>query len=109
MQVLGYGPTATGVSFVPMGSAATEGVPAGETGMASELLNSSRQVGLAVLVGVSVGGFAAEYWAAAGVLGAGAVVAGLLYRRTGVLVVPAGKNSPGFSGEPVDVGESCST
>ncbi|MEX3103723.1 hypothetical protein [Streptomyces sp. ST1015] len=84
MQVLGYGPTATGVSFVPLGSAATEGVPAGETGMASELLNSSRQVGLAVLVGVSEGGFAAEYWAAVGVLGAGAVVAGLLYRRTGV-------------------------
>ncbi|MDX3384620.1 MFS transporter [Streptomyces niveiscabiei] len=73
-----------GLSFVPLGSAATEGVPAGETGMASGLLNSSRQVGgavgLAVLVGVSAGGFAAAYWAAAGALGAGAVAAGLLYR-----------------------------
>ncbi|MEV8318794.1 MFS transporter [Streptomyces sp. NPDC059900] len=48
-----------GMCFVPLGTAATSGVAAGETGMASGLLNSSRQLGgslgLAVLVTVASG------------------------------------------------------
>ncbi|MFE9457301.1 MFS transporter [Streptomyces californicus] len=84
-----------GLCFVPLGTAATTDVTAEETGMASGLLNSSRQVGgslgLAVLVTVAVqvtggstglaelsSGYAAALWGAAGLLAAAAVAAYVL-------------------------------
>ncbi|WNI26909.1 MFS transporter [Streptomyces sp. ITFR-16] len=87
-----------GMCFVPLGTAATTGVAPGETGMASGLLNSSRQVGgslgLAVLVTAAaqvtggsdrrtdlVAGYATAFWAAAGLLAAGALAALLLLPR----------------------------
>lgn len=92
-----------GMCFVPLGTAATTDVAPGETGMASGLLNSSRQVGgslgLAVLVTVAaqvsgdsnrpadlVSGYATAFWAAAGLLAAGASAALVILpdtRRTG--------------------------
>ncbi|GAB2973487.1 MFS transporter [Streptomyces pseudoechinosporeus] len=86
-----------GMCFVPLGTAATAGVAPEETGMASGLLNSSRQiggsVGLGVLVTVAanaggagpagmVDGFSAAYWVAAALLAAGSLAAGVLYRTS---------------------------
>ncbi|MEV0638831.1 MFS transporter [Streptomyces sp. NPDC050619] len=90
-----------GMCFVPLGTAATMGVAPEETGMASGLLNSSRQVGGAVGLGVLVtvaasagggageadgaqslvDGFAAAYWVAAGLLAVAGLAAGALYRK----------------------------
>ncbi|MFJ5847454.1 MFS transporter [Streptomyces sp. NPDC092903] len=87
-----------GMCFVPLGTAATTDVAAGETGMASGLLNSARQVGgslgLAVLVTVAarvsgdssrpadlVSGYATAFWAAAGLLAAGTLAALVLLPR----------------------------
>ncbi|MGW5799253.1 MFS transporter [Streptomyces bacillaris] len=84
-----------GLCFVPLGTAATTDVVPGETGMASGLLNSSRQVGgslgLAVLVTVAAqitggatgpgalsSGYAAAFWVAAGLLAAAALAAYVL-------------------------------
>ncbi|MFF6907867.1 MFS transporter [Streptomyces sp. NPDC012389] len=84
-----------GLCFVPLGTAATTDVVPGETGMASGLLNSSRQVGgslgLAVLVTVAAqvtgggtgvrdlsAGYAAAFWVAAGLLAAAALAAYVL-------------------------------
>ncbi|MFI1222802.1 MULTISPECIES: MFS transporter [unclassified Streptomyces] len=81
-----------GLCFVPLGTAATTDVAPGETGMASGLLNSSRQVGgslgLAVLVTLAArftggdtgltalsSGYAAAFWAAAGLLAVAAAAA----------------------------------
>ncbi|WP_053754103.1 MFS transporter [Streptomyces sp. MMG1533] len=118
-----------GMCFVPLGTAATTGVAPEESGMASGLLNSSRQVGgaigLGVLVTVAAGaggegtqglvdGFSAAYWVAAGLLAVAAVAAGLLYRKG----TPPAETRPGGqaaeetsrkSVEPVDPGVSRST
>lgn len=84
-----------GLCFVPLGTAATTDVAPGETGMASGLLNSSRQVGgslgLAVLVTVAAqvtggstgltelsAGYEAAFWAAAGLLAVAALAAYVL-------------------------------
>ncbi|WP_411081899.1 MFS transporter [Streptomyces sp. cmx-18-6] len=84
-----------GLCFVPLGTAATTDVTPGETGMASGLLNSSRQVGgslgLAVLVTVAArvtggstgradlsAGYAAAFWVSAGLLAAAALTAYVL-------------------------------
>ncbi|MFJ6804810.1 MFS transporter [Streptomyces anulatus] len=84
-----------GLCFVPLGTAATTDVAPGETGMASGLLNSSRQVGgslgLAVLVTVAAqvtggstglaelsSGYEAAFWAAAGLLALAASAAYVL-------------------------------
>ncbi|MFF8551349.1 MFS transporter [Streptomyces sp. NPDC015501] len=89
-----------GLCFVPLGTAATTGVAPEETGMASGLLNSSRQVGgslgLAVLVTVAVqvtgdatgpaalsSGHAAALWVAAGLLAVAAPVAYVLLPAEG--------------------------
>ncbi|MGW6455873.1 MFS transporter [Streptomyces sp. NPDC055078] len=85
-----------GLCFVPLGTAATKGVAVGETGMASGLLNSSRQIGgslgLAVLVTVATSvagatgdgggveeamanGFRAAFWVCSALLMVGVVVA----------------------------------
>ncbi|WP_435611554.1 MFS transporter [Streptomyces sp. bgisy159] len=84
----------TGMCFVPLGTAATDGVAPAETGMASGLLNTSRQlggaIGLGVLVTVAaaryatsdpqalVDGYRTAYWAAAALMTAAAAAAGLL-------------------------------
>lgn len=85
-----------GLCFVPLGTAATTDVPPGDTGMASGLLNSSRQVGgslgLAVLVTVAAqvtgggtgltelsSGYAAAFRVAAGLLAAAALAAYVLF------------------------------
>ncbi|WDV53928.1 MFS transporter [Streptomyces coeruleorubidus] len=115
----------TGLCFVPLGTAATTGVPAADTGMASGLLNSSRQVGgavgLAVLVTVAaqaggtgarglVDGFAAAYWVSAGLLAVAAVAAGLLSgRRPLPAETSAGKKSSKKSVAGVDPDVSRST
>ncbi|MFH9606350.1 MFS transporter [Streptomyces sp. NPDC017448] len=95
-----------GLCFVPLGTAATTGVAPGETGMASGLLNSSRQVGgslgLAVLVTVAVhvtgdaagpaalsSGYAAALWAAAGLLAVAAPTAYVLLPPEGRAVAAA--------------------
>ncbi|MGW6023158.1 MFS transporter [Streptomyces sp. NPDC055099] len=86
-----------GMCFVPLGTAATSGVAAEETGMASGLLNSSRQLGgslgLAVLVTVASGvtgerrgpgaladGYATAFGVAAALLVAAAVATAVLHR-----------------------------
>ncbi|WP_282797709.1 MFS transporter [Streptomyces sp. CC224B] len=92
-----------GMCFVPLGTSATAGVAPEEAGMASGLLNSSRQIGgsigLAVLVTVAASatgtgsaglaqGYAAAYAVAAGLLVAAAAA-------TGVLHGPAARPGPG--------------
>ncbi|MFD9907925.1 MFS transporter [Streptomyces sp. NPDC059063] len=87
-----------GMCFVPLGTAATSGVAPEETGMASGLLNSSRQlggsIGLAVLVTVASSatgsargaaglaeGYAAAFAVAAGLLVAAALATWVLHGR----------------------------
>ncbi|MGC5343328.1 MFS transporter [Streptomyces sp. DT171] len=84
-----------GMCFVPLGTAATTDVAVAETGMASGLLNTSRQIGgslgLAILVTVAAqvtdggtgpadlaSGYAAAFWVCAGLLAVGALAALLL-------------------------------
>lgn len=124
-----------GMCFVPLGTAATTDVAPGETGMASGLLNSSRQVGgslgLAVLVTLAaqaggdsnrpddlVAGYVTAFWAAAGLLAAGALAALVLLpgtRRTGAESGPGAapvadpETSQKNSGGVVDQGVSRST
>ncbi|MEU7579611.1 MFS transporter [Streptomyces sp. NPDC041068] len=87
-----------GMCFVPLGTAATSGVAPEETGMASGLLNSSRQLGgslgLAVLVTVAASatgsgrgpaalaeGHAAAFAVSAGLLVAAALATAVLHGR----------------------------
>jgi len=84
-----------GMCFVPLGTAATTDVAPEETGMASGLLNSGRQVGgslgLAILVGVAAqvtggdhgpvglsAGYTAAFWVCAGLLATASLTALLL-------------------------------
>lgn len=116
-----------GMCFVPLGTEATTGVSPGETGMASGLLNSSRQVGgslgLAVLVTVAaqvtggatdrgelVQGYAAAFWAAAGLLAVAALAALVLLPRdrdTAPPTAPAGTpdTGPGVAAESAPVAD----
>lgn len=116
-----------GMCFVPLGTAATTDVEPGETGMASGLLNSSRQVGgslgLAALVTVAaqvtggatdrdelVQGYAAAFWAAAGLLAVAALAALVLLprdRETGPPTAPAGTpdTGPGIAAESTPVAD----
>ncbi|MGN5636404.1 MFS transporter, partial [Streptomyces sp. AC154] len=106
-----------GMCFVPLGTAATTDVEAAETGMASGLLNSARQVGgslgLAVLVTVAaqvsgdsgrradlVSGYASAFWAAAGLLAAGALAALVLLPRD-LGAGPAATSGAGTATAPV--------
>ncbi|WP_051855364.1 MFS transporter [Streptomyces sp. NRRL B-1347] len=102
-----------GLCFVPLGTSATSGVAPGETGMASGLLNSSRQlggsIGLAVLVAVAASstgagragladGYATAFAVAAALLAAAAVAAGVLHggagRAEGTQPRPRQRSSP---------------
>ncbi|MFD0550962.1 MFS transporter [Streptomyces rectiviolaceus] len=118
-----------GMCFVPLGTAATSGVAAEETGMASGLLNSSRQLGgslgLAVLVTVASGvtgekrgpgaladGYATAFGVAAALLVAAAVATAVLHpARTpsSPAQTPAQKDSSKNLGDDVDPGASRST
>ncbi|MGN9759285.1 MFS transporter [Streptomyces sp. SD31] len=131
LSVLGPSAVASvgiGMCFVPLGTAATEGVAPEETGMASGLLNSARQVGGAVGLGVLVtvaasaggdgaegaeglvDGYAAAYWVAAGLLAVAALAAGALHGvRARPAETPAGEKDSKNSGERVDPGVSRST
>lgn len=88
-----------GASFVVMGAVAMQGVPAAEAGMASGLLNSSRQlggaIGLAVLTTVAAAvtgdertpqalsdGYSTALLLGAALIAVGAVVAGIVIPRT---------------------------
>ncbi|MEV7343134.1 MFS transporter [Streptomyces sp. NPDC093544] len=131
LSVLGPSAVASvgiGMCFVPVGTAATTGVAAPETGMASGLLNSSRQVGgavgLAVLVTVAasatgagpagrVQGFSAAFWLTSGLLAAASVAAAVLHGKPQRRLRPA-KTLPGeeiskVSGDSVETGVSRST
>ncbi|UFQ17504.1 MULTISPECIES: MFS transporter [Streptomyces] len=94
-----------GLCFVPLGTAATSGVAPEETGMASGLLNSSRQLGgslgLAVLVTVAANatgtgtdraslaaGHAAAFAVSAGLLVAAALATALVHGRRPSSPVP---------------------
>ncbi|MFF9348089.1 MFS transporter [Streptomyces sp. NPDC014734] len=106
-----------GMCFVPLGTAATTDVAPEETGMASGLLNSARQVGgslgLAVLVTVAAqvtgdgrrpadlaSGYAAAFWVCAGLLATAALAALLLLPRPDRTVpVAAAGHSPKDAGE----------
>ncbi|MEV6756065.1 MFS transporter [Streptomyces sp. NPDC051214] len=118
-----------GMCFVPLGAAATSGVASEETGMASGLLNSSRQLGgslgLAVLVTVASGvtgerrgpggladGYATAFGVAAALLVAAAVATAVLHRapaRPRPAKTYARENSPKNPGGGVDPGVSRST
>ncbi|MFB7914231.1 MFS transporter [Streptomyces sp. NPDC056061] len=106
-----------GMCFVPLGTAATTDVAPEETGMASGLLNSARQVGgslgLAVLVTVAAqvtgdgrrpadlaAGYVAAFWVCAGLLAAAALAAlVLLPRGERIAPVAAVADSQKNSGE----------
>ncbi|MFJ5718893.1 MFS transporter [Streptomyces sp. NPDC093149] len=120
-----------GMCFVPLGTAATTDVAPDEAGMASGLLNSSRQVGgslgLAVLVTVAAqvtgdggrpadlaAGYAAAFWVCAGLLALAVLVALVLLpapERTAAAAAPvaAPEDSQKNSGGAVDPGVSRST
>ncbi|MFD4945910.1 MFS transporter [Streptomyces sp. NPDC058409] len=120
-----------GMCFVPLGTAATTDVASDETGMASGLLNSARQVGgslgLAVLVTVAAqvtggggrpadlaAGYAAAFWVCAGLLAAAALAALVLLpalERTPPVAAPvaAPEDSQKNSGGAVDPAVSRST
>ncbi|GAA2249234.1 MFS transporter [Streptomyces amakusaensis] len=116
-----------GLSFVPLGTAATTEVPPAEVGMAAGLLNSSRQIGgslgLAVLVtaagnvtGSGTGpaalaeGYRAAYWVCAGLLVVAAPVAlALLPGRARTSPVAPRESSENNSGGDVDPAVSRST
>ncbi|RPK59948.1 Multidrug resistance protein stp [Streptomyces sp. ADI96-02] len=111
-----------GLGFVPLGTAATTDVAPGETGMASGLLNSSRQVGgslgLAVLVTVATGvtgdgagpaalsaGHAAAFWLSSAFLAVAALAAYVLLPGAGrrAAVRAAGpREAAGRAGERPD-------
>lgn len=95
-----------GMCFVPLGTAATGGVAPEETGMASGLLNSSRQLGgslgLAVLVTVAASatgagkdraslaeGYATAFAVSAGLLVAAALATAVLHGRRAPAPTPA--------------------
>ncbi|MER5767948.1 MFS transporter [Streptomyces sp. NPDC001985] len=116
-----------GMSFVPLGTAATTEVTPAEAGMASGLLNSARQIGgslgLAVLVTVAASatggatgpaalaeGHRTAYWVCAGLLAAGSLIAlALLPGRERTAAVAPGGNSAKNSGGDVDPAVSRST
>ncbi|MGK8522545.1 MFS transporter [Nocardia asteroides] len=94
-----------GISFVVMGTIAMRGVPAGEAGMASGLLNSSRQLGgalgLAVLTTVAAtvtggdrsaealsDGYSTAFLLGGALIAVGTVIAGLLIPRAAVQQKP---------------------
>ncbi|MGA4840139.1 MFS transporter [Streptomyces sp. G45] len=101
-----------GLCFVPLGAAATSGVAPEETGMASGLLNSSRQlggsIGLAVLVTVAASatgpgrgvaaladGYAAAFAVASGLLVAAALATAVLHGgRRALAGAPRTRPSP---------------
>ncbi|WP_399928413.1 MFS transporter [Streptomyces kanamyceticus] len=99
-----------GMCFVPLGTAATRGVAPEETGMASGLLNSSRQLGgslgLAVLVTVAANatgtgtgraslaeGYAAAFTVSAGLLVAAALATAVLHGRRPSSPAPLSRGS----------------
>ncbi|MFF8956363.1 MFS transporter [Streptomyces sp. NPDC014894] len=114
------GSVGIGLSFVPLGTAATTDVAPAETGMASGLLNSSRQIGgslgLAVLVTAAAAvtgsrtgpaalaeGYRAAYWVCAGLLLVASLAAlALVPRRTGAAPVAVPVTSAKNSGAGVD-------
>ncbi|WP_069886495.1 MFS transporter [Streptomyces luteocolor] len=122
-----------GMCFVPLGTAATSGVAPEETGMASGLLNSSRQLGgslgLAVLVTVAASatgagrdraalaeGHAAAFAVSAGLLVAAALATAVLHgRRTSATKPPrpaetySSEESSKNLGDDVETGVSRST
>ncbi|MFF8913406.1 MFS transporter [Streptomyces sp. NPDC015032] len=98
-----------GICFVPLGTAATTDVAPDETGMASGLLNSARQVGgslgLAVLVTVAAqvtgdggrpadlaAGYSAAFWVCAGLLAVAAL--------TALVLLPARARPAAAAGAP---------
>ncbi|MFI0977381.1 MFS transporter [Streptomyces sp. NPDC021093] len=102
-----------GACFVPLGTAATSGVAAQEAGMASGLLNTSRQIGgslgLAVLVPLATGagttasdGYGTAFQFAAGLLAVASVlVLALLPRATRTRpLAPEGKEAAAPSRTP---------
>ncbi|MEV0320082.1 MFS transporter [Streptomyces sp. NPDC050658] len=125
-----------GMCFMPVGTAATSGVAAEEVGMASGLLNSSRQLGgslgLAVLVTVAASatgsgrgpadladGHAAAFAVSAGLLVAAALATAVLHGRRGAPASPmspprpaptyAAEESSKNLGDDVETGVSRST
>lgn len=122
-----------GMCFVPLGTAATGGVAPEETGMASGLLNSSRQLGgslgLAVLVTVAASatgagtgraslaeGHATAFAVSAGLLVAAALATAVLHGRRAPASTPtrpaetyAGEETSKNLGDDVETGVSRST
>lgn len=118
-SVLGPSLVATvgvGLCVVPLGTAATTGVAAQEMGMASGLVNSSRQIGgslgLAVLATVAAheaggddprslaSGYATAFGVAGALLAVAALSAALLLpgRAGGAAAAPAASGASGLSG-----------